>query len=166
MAKVLSNFNITFTDFPLDDIDDWAAIIYFVGCGHSCPGCHNPELQSSKGFGLVFDEYDESNIETFVDKIDLFCKKNYTNKIVLSGGDPLFYIDFIKDLLVRLKRTNLQVCVYTGFTDEYCRANELSNFKYLKVGRYEKDSVKGKKLSSSNQKVLNENYEDVTDQWI
>ena len=81
--------------------------IYFAGCKHHCPGCHNPESWDFSG-----------GIERSVDDIFSEIEKNGFN-VTLSGGDPLYKdIDELTALAKKIKDAGLDLWVYTGFTIE------------------------------------------------
>lgn len=81
--------------------------IYFAGCKHHCPGCHNPESWDFSG-----------GVERSVDDIFSEIEKNGFN-VTLSGGDPLYQdIDELTALAKKIKDADLDLWVYTGFTIE------------------------------------------------
>lgn len=81
--------------------------IYFAGCKHHCPGCHNPESWDFSG-----------GIERSVDDIFSEIEKNGFN-VTLSGGDPLYQdIDELTALAKKIKDAGFDLWVYTGFTIE------------------------------------------------
>ncbi len=57
-------------------------VLWVAGCGHACPGCHNPITWDADG-GLPFDQ---------AAKDELFreLEKDYVSGVTFSGGDPLF----------------------------------------------------------------------------
>lgn len=81
--------------------------IYFAGCKHHCPGCHNPGSWDFAG-----------GVEKSVDDIFSEIEKNGFN-VTLSGGDPLYQdIDELTALAKKIKDAGLDLWVYTGFTIE------------------------------------------------
>lgn len=81
--------------------------IYFAGCKHHCPGCHNPESWDFAG-----------GVEKSVDDIFSEIEKNGFN-VTLSGGDPLYQdIDELTALAKKIKDAGFDLWVYTGFTIE------------------------------------------------
>lgn len=90
--------------------------IYFAGCSHECPGCHNPaSWDFSAGTPYSLDE-----IVEIVEEEDF--------DVTLSGGDPLYHPQFTALLIEAIKLRNHKVWVYTGFTWEEIMASEtLSN---------------------------------------
>lgn len=104
----------TFLDFP--DNESLSVIVFTQGCSHGCKGCQNPSSQGQDEDNLV-DQGD------FLGGIIDRCKRNQTNKVVFSGGDPLFHEegkeDQLKDVLKTvdfLEREGYECCVYTGYT--------------------------------------------------
>lgn len=53
--------------------------VFFQGCPHHCPGCHNPETWDPAGG-------EEITLEELIEEIR---KTRYLDGITLSGGDPL-----------------------------------------------------------------------------
>lgn len=81
--------------------------IYFAGCQHHCPGCHNPETWD-------FDAGKDMSVEELLEIIDY----NGFN-VSFSGGDPLFQIDNgLLELASLIRRSGKTVWCYTGFTIE------------------------------------------------
>ena len=62
--------------------DGLRVVLWVAGCGHACPGCHNPITWDAEG-GLLFDQ---------AAKAELFTElgKDYVSGVTFSGGDPLF----------------------------------------------------------------------------
>ena len=71
----------TFLDYPSPD--DTAVIVFLPGCSHKCLGCQNPDLQQ------LHEEYSEKESKDIIERINNMCLRCDTNKLVLSGGDPL-----------------------------------------------------------------------------
>lgn len=88
--------------------------IFFSGCPHHCPGCHNREAQSVH-FGSVVSE-------RMIDEIAReIAKRPYLSGITLTGGDPLYLSiqteDFLYHLLKKLNNLGAKkptVWLYTG----------------------------------------------------
>ena len=91
--------------------------IYFAGCAHRCPGCHNPESHDPRrGEPLT------------VERAETICAAIAANPILdgvtLSGGDPLLQPEAMAAFLRLLKeRTGQNVWCYTGYTLEECLAD-------------------------------------------
>lgn len=57
-------------------------VLWVAGCGHRCPGCHNPITWDAQG-GLPFDRAaGEELMEA--------AGRDYMSGITFSGGDPLY----------------------------------------------------------------------------
>ncbi len=82
--------------------------IYCSGCGHHCPGCHNPQSWN-------FDGGREMSTEEIMKIIEADPYANVT----FSGGDPMYQAVGFAELAREIhKRTNKDIWCYTGFTFE------------------------------------------------
>lgn len=78
--------------------------IYFSGCEHHCPGCHNPQSWDMN-----------AGKETSIDELMKIIEYNDFN-VTFSGGDPLFQVDEVTNLAVRIKtELHKNIWCYTGF---------------------------------------------------
>lgn len=85
--------------------------IYFAGCHHACPGCHNPQ---SWDFG--------GGVEMSLDEImDIVREEDFD--VTISGGDPLYHPDEVRELSRRVVDVGHKVWLYTGFTIEEIEAD-------------------------------------------
>ncbi|MDE6190269.1 MAG: anaerobic ribonucleoside-triphosphate reductase activating protein [Muribaculum sp.] len=80
--------------------------VYFAGCNHHCPGCHNPQSWDAAG-----------GMEMTIDEIIAVIDENDFN-VTLSGGDPLMQVEGVTELARRLKEAGRNVWCYTGYTYE------------------------------------------------
>lgn len=81
--------------------------IYFAGCTHHCPECHNPQSWDISG-GT------EMSIDDIMERI-----AEYGLNVTFSGGDPLMQIDNgLLDLAGRIHSLGLNIWCYTGYTLE------------------------------------------------
>lgn len=80
--------------------------IYFAGCSHHCPECHNPESWDHAG-----------GVEMTVDEIVEHVVEQDFN-VTFSGGDPLYQTDALIELARRVKALGKTIWCYTGFTYE------------------------------------------------
>ncbi|WP_125114601.1 anaerobic ribonucleoside-triphosphate reductase activating protein [Agathobaculum sp. Marseille-P7918] len=98
-------------------------VLWVAGCGHACPGCHNPVTWDANG-GLPFDEAAE-------DELFAELSKDYVSGVTLSGGDPLFPGNRadIAALCARIRQRfpDKTIWLYTGYTWE-----EIQNLPLLK----------------------------------
>lgn len=101
MLRVIDYIDGTIVDGP-----GLRTSIYFAGCRHACPGCHNPTSWS-------FDAGKEVSIDEIINHV----KENGFN-ITLTGGDPLYQIDEVIKLCIAIRKLGLNIWCYTGFTYE------------------------------------------------
>lgn len=80
--------------------------IYFAGCRHACPGCHNPAT-------WAFDAGRDMTIDELMSRIDY----NEMN-VSFSGGDPLYQCDKLVELSKAIKQSGKTIWCYTGFVYE------------------------------------------------
>lgn len=148
---------ITWTLLEYPDNSSISTILYFNGCDRHCKGCQNIELQ----------KYDESNpnLDILIKDIVDYCKRSRTNKIVLCGGDPLYYknIPITKNILDKLSN-NYDICIYTGANIEEVKKLNLRGFKFIKCGIYDKTKFIGSEktddyiqFATSNQELYDSN---------
>jgi len=132
------------------------AVIWTQGCSHNCFGCHNPETHDFNG-GF------EVNIEDLKNEIS-----NLKNQqgVTFSGGDPLFQVDAVLELVKHCQFEKLNVWLYTGFTYEelikMTKRNSklkelLMNVDALVEGKFllEEKSFDVKFRGSKNQRIIN-----------
>ncbi len=103
--------------------------VYFAGCSHHCPGCHNPQSWDENG-----------GTEMTVDEIVAAVDDNDFN-VTFSGGDPLLQADGVAELARRLKASGRNIWCYTGYTYEEVARSErfarlLENIDVLVDGRF------------------------------
>lgn len=104
--RVLSVLHDTTVDGP-----GFRTSIYCAGCGHHCPGCHNPQSWD-------FDGGEERSVDDLMAEIteDPFADVTFT------GGDPLYQAEAFTELARRIKQeTNKNIWCYTGFLFEDIR---------------------------------------------
>ena len=104
--RVLSVLHDTTVDGP-----GFRTSIYCSGCGHHCPGCHNPQSWD-------FDGGEERSVDDLMAEIteDPFADVTFT------GGDPLYQAAAFTELARRIKQeTNKNIWCYTGFLFEDIR---------------------------------------------
>lgn len=80
--------------------------IYFAGCEHRCPGCHNPHTwDKTAGRDMSLSEL-----------LDIIDRAEFN--VTLTGGDPLFQTTSLLPLVTAIKERGLTIWLYTGFTYE------------------------------------------------
>ncbi len=83
-------------------------IIFFSGCPLRCKYCHNPDTwDMTKGKLYTVDE--------LLKEADS-CKAYWGEKggITVSGGEPLFQIDFLLELFIKAKECGINTCIDTS----------------------------------------------------
>ncbi|MDE5752887.1 MAG: radical SAM protein, partial [Duncaniella sp.] len=80
--------------------------IYFAGCRHRCPGCHNPQSWS-----------EEAGREMEIDDILAVVDENGFD-VTFSGGDPMFQAEELYKLARRIKESGRNIWCYTGYLYE------------------------------------------------
>lgn len=80
--------------------------IYFAGCTHACPQCHNPQSWDAEG-----------GREMTVEDIMQIVEENGFD-VTFSGGDPLFQAPAILPLAKELRNQGYGIWCYTGYCYE------------------------------------------------
>lgn len=80
--------------------------IYFAGCTHHCPSCHNPESWDMAGG-------EEMSIDQIVDRI---VEEDFD--VTFTGGDPFAQIDMLVELAKRIRSVGKTIWCYTGYLYE------------------------------------------------
>lgn len=106
--------------FCLHDGPGIRTTIFLKGCNLKCPWCANPENINFE-FTEFYNEITKENdiYGQDIEAIDLFKeiikdKKYYTvnsGGVTFSGGEPLLQIIALEDLLKKLKKENINICV-------------------------------------------------------
>lgn len=97
------------------------SVIWTQGCSHNCKGCHNPETHSFSD-GFLMDTKDV--IKEIKNNISI-------DGVTFSGGDPMFQVDACLEIARDLKKMNLNIWCYTGFTFENLIKMSETNNAYL-----------------------------------
>lgn len=82
--------------------------VFCQGCPHGCEGCHNPATHDFEG-GY---DCEISKIIVAVDENPLL------DGVTFSGGEPMCQPEAFTVLAEELKKRNLNIMVYTGYTYE------------------------------------------------
>ena len=107
--------------------DGLRVVLWVAGCGHACPGCHNPITWDENG-GLPFDEAAKEEIFTEL-------AKDYVSGVTFSGGDPLYPANreqigaLAREVHARFPEKT--IWLYTGFLWEDIK--DLPFLKYVDV---------------------------------
>ena len=133
--------------------DGLRVVLWVAGCGHACPGCHNPITWDAEG-GLLFDQAAKNELFTELGK-------DYISGITFSGGDPLFpgNREEISELCreIRQKFPDKTIWLYTGSLWEEIQQYEIIHYLDVCVDgefQVDKKEVRLKWKGSSNQRVI------------
>lgn len=107
-------------------------VVFFQGCKHHCPHCHNPSTWDFNG-GV------EMSFETLRAEIEKYMP--LITGITFSGGDPVYQPRAMRTLAEYARARDLTVTLYTGFTFEQLRRMSVpvELFDYIIDGRFEID---------------------------
>ena len=131
------------------------SVIWFQGCSHNCPGCHNPETHD-------FNAGVEVSLEEMKSQID---ELEYQSGVTFSGGDPMMQVEALYELAKYVHEKDMNVWVYTGYTFEELMILAEKNVMYMNALQERDVGVDGKFVmdlksfdvqfrGSSNQRIL------------
>lgn len=87
--------------------------VFFQGCPHACPECHNPQTWDiGGGFEITMGE--------LIPKLKL---NPLISGVTFSGGEPFLQAIAAAECALYLKGLGLDLWVYTGYTWEYLLSN-------------------------------------------
>jgi anaerobic ribonucleoside-triphosphate reductase activating protein len=89
------------------------SVIFFQGCPHACPGCHNPETWDFQG-GREF------SVSDLIQSLKL---TPLISGVTFSGGEPFGQAKAVSALGASLKALGLNLWIYTGFIWEQLLIN-------------------------------------------
>ena len=91
--------------------------VYFQGCSHCCPGCHNPETHDPQA-GC---EITVAGLTGIIDS----CR--FLDGVTLSGGEPFEQAQAAAALARAVASRNLNLVLYSGYTFEQLLAASYSD---------------------------------------
>ena len=101
-------------------------VLFMQGCNLHCKGCHNPSTWDiTKG--------KEVEIDNLVEELD---RKVINKKITISGGEPLFQLNALTELVKKLNNKGFDIALYTGHVKEDVPKEIIARIKYLKTGNF------------------------------
>ncbi len=165
-VNVAYPLNATWLDFP--DDESLSIEIFMMGCEHNCKNCQSPDFKNpnhSENTKLI-------QVDELIEETVSLAKRNYTNKIVLCGGDPLcaFNVEQTKYITDKLKLFGFEICIYTGYSIDYVKQKQVNSFDFLKSGLYleQYNQISEKtdtymKFASTNQKLFDKNFNVLSD---
>ncbi|AFS70164.1 MULTISPECIES: anaerobic ribonucleoside-triphosphate reductase activating protein [Exiguobacterium] len=126
-------------------------VVFFAGCPHHCPGCHNPDSWLVEGGA-------DYSVAEVVEQIHMLGSR----RITISGGEPFLQRSALVELIAAL--AGYEIYLFTGYTIEQLLRQEqtqwiLSRIDCLIDGRYVRSlhdpslSIRG----STNQRIILKN---------
>ena len=76
------------------------------GCEHKCFKCHNPSTWTDEKKKL----YTTDELFNEIDAV------NFSKRLTLSGGDPLFQCEATIEIAKKFKENDYHIVLYTGYT--------------------------------------------------
>ncbi len=125
-------------------------VIWTQGCSIRCKGCWNKEMWS-------FKRKNEISAKELVKKIEK--NSRFIEGVTILGGEPFDQYDELLELVKQIKKKNLTIMLYTGYTLKELASthkNEILEFTDILItGRFieEKKTMTGGWIGSSNQKI-------------
>jgi len=131
-------------------------VVFCQGCPHRCEDCHNPETHDFKGGYMC-------SFEKILNAID---QNPLLAGVTFSGGEPMCQAEAFYNLGLEIKKRNLNILVFSGYTYEELQEKSekepyvgklLELVDYLVDGKYEKAQrdLTLRFRGSSNQRFIN-----------
>ena len=125
--------------------------IWFSGCEHHCKGCSNPELWDTDG------KY-KTDADTVFGLVRAIADKYTIDGFTLTGGDPFYQVDALRQLLPVLSGFSSDILCYSGYEEDFLRENYPDVIDKLAVlidGKYIEDRNNNVFLrGSDNQNII------------
>lgn len=93
--------------FGLVDGPGVRCVIFLNGCKLRCKYCHNPEM-----WNMQKDNYTSSELVSKILRYKPYFNKN--GGVTFSGGEPLLQTSFLIDVMKKLKKENIHICLDTA----------------------------------------------------
>lgn len=110
------------------------SVLFMQGCDLHCKGCHNQSAWDIKKGKPV----------EISDLVAHLTRKVFNKKITISGGEPLYQLEALKELINQLNLHGFDIALYTGHTKEEVPQEIIAKVKYLKTGSF----IQSKKTST------------------
>lgn len=130
------------------------SVVFVSGCRHRCNGCHNKDMQD-------YNYGDSVEVDEVFERI----KRNIPliKGVTFSGGEPFDSAEGLGKLAAKLKKENLNIWSYSGYTyEQLISSKDTHKLKLLECidvlvdGKFDED-LKGeapKYAGSSNQRII------------
>lgn len=110
------------------------SVLFLQGCNLRCKGCQNQSTWDiTKGKPVEI-----------TDLVAHLTHKVFNKKITISGGEPLYQKEALKELINQLNANGFDIALYTGHVKEEVPLDIISKVKYLKTGSF----IQSKKTST------------------
>ena len=137
-------------------------VLWLSGCSHHCPGCQN-QITWDPDSGVPFDLAARKELWSYLDK-------DYCSGLTLSGGDPLYFDNWVEvlELVIEFRKrygNTKTIWLYTGYEMKDIKKNPILNYVDVVVdGRYDEKQRNTKRLwcGSDNQVI----WEKKKDKWV
>ena len=90
--------------------------IWFSGCEHGCKGCSNPELWHQE-------EQYKTSADIIMKLVASVAREHRIDGFTLTGGDPFYQPEALRELIPRLKEYNDDILCYSGYEESVLREN-------------------------------------------
>lgn len=132
--------------------------IWFDGCPRRCKGCSNPELWE-------FEEKYHTSFDTVKRMVSEIAKDNVVDGFTLTGGDPLYQYEALRELLTFLTTISGDILVYTGYTKDELSNRDLTGIAVLIDGPYLEERNNGALLRGSDNQIIHILDEDYREKY-
>lgn len=128
------------------------SVVFFAGCPHHCPGCHNPDSWHEENGRQV-------EVQAIIDEL----LDNPLTNVTLSGGEPFSQAHAAKAIASACKGAGKDIWVFTGWTKEELLEREdpnelalLFTADTLVDGRFDQNQIDTTSSfrGSTNQRIL------------
>ncbi|QUA54666.1 4Fe-4S single cluster domain-containing protein [Aristaeella lactis] len=140
-------------------------VIWFAGCEHQCPGCSNPELWDQN-------ERYHTDLNSVMNLINLIVDQHKVDGFTITGGDPFYQPNALKELLYELAKISSDILVYTGYSYNKIKdiySDILGDIAVLIDGKYIEAENHGSLLRGSDNQdilILNENVRPIYENYL
>ena len=122
-------------------------VLFMQGCDIRCKGCQNQSSWDMK-------KGKEIEVNDLASELN---KKVFNKKITISGGEPLMQKDALIELLIKLKKCDFDITLYTGHVKEEVPKEIIKKVNYLKTGNFiEKLKTTVKPFVGSTNQILDD----------
>lgn len=155
MKEIYARLSSPIQKDSIVDGEGLRTVIWFQGCPHHCPGCHNPESWNFK----TGEKVSLTKLKEEIDNLEI------QDGITFSGGEPMSQPEVLFELTKYAKEKKFNIWIYSGFTfDQLIEKSEtepiyleiLKNIDVLVDGKFilEDKSLDLQFKGSANQRII------------